>query len=274
VKAVAQERFVVDSAGIGMLNLDMLLDLREAIELCGGEIAPGIRSEGPGSVAECCDQCFARIARVMSKSVYDAAMAALNASLKASSVQSLCEVISVVKDFTAPFCVVKPMQNVVDVIRGSEVASVAASEASEVDALDRHGSLAESLEFNLGSDLNAVGSEADSPVISLASEEYGEHVDSEGSGVLAEEAGESVDSEGRELDSCVDLQVVSSASEQEKLKAGYGLTQRAPESEQGVVRSSAYPIFSLNMPAVGRMPMGEAESADDLEEGEDVLIKP
>jgi hypothetical protein len=263
VKAVAQERFVVDSAGNGMLDLDMLLDLKDAIELCGGEIAPGIRSEGPGSVAEFCDQCFVATSRVMSKSVYDAAMAALNASLKASSIQSLSDVVSAVKRFTAPFSVVKSQQNAVDVIPGSEVRPVAASDAVEADVSGRDGSSPESPEFSSGSDSNVIGVEADSPVLPLSSEGYGECVDGDTSDLHAEQAGETVDSADREPSARADWQAENPSSEQEGLEASDDLPSRYSESDKDFSRPSAYPIFSLNIPAVHQDPAAGLSSPDD-----------
>ncbi len=199
----------------------------------------------------------------MSKSVYDAAMAALNASLKASSIQSLSDVVSAVKRFTAPFSVVKSQQNAVDVIPGSEVRPVAASDAVEADVSGRDGSSPESPEFSSGSDSNAIGVEADSPVLPLSSEGYGECVDGDTSDLHAEQAGETVDSADREPSARADWQAENPSSEQEGLEASDDLPSRYSESDKDFSRPSAYPIFSLNIPAVHQDPAAGLSSPDD-----------
>jgi len=271
VRAIAQERFVVDAAGNGALTPGMILDLREAIERCGGEIAPGIRSEGTGSISEFCDQCFVRTARVMSKNVYDAALAALNAALKTSSIQSIEDVMRVVTGFTAPFSLVQPARNLTDAVQDPESKSSANGETLDVDLLDGDRSLTESVD----SDLHDVCLDADRE-LSLVAEGWGDGANAGSSDTQAEKARVSVDSEGGAISSWVDSESEGSSYEQESLSAPADLPPYELESQTGVRHPSAYPIFSLNTPAVSQQPveasMG-AVSGDDQEEGDDILIK-
>lgn len=283
VKAISQERFVVESAAQGLLALQMLQDLRSAIELCGGVIAPGIRSDGVGSIAEFCDQCFVALARVMPKDVYRAAMAAMNTSLKTSAIGSLDDLVAVVRGFTAP-------------LRGVKVAPVA---AIEPHAEQRHHAVdtVESSVVSVEEDLVPIDPPADPPVDPPVDhptdqEPAEDHsltsAEGEGDSQPAEDVAESLEDVAVAPEAVAHVEVEPHIGQGSDEDHDHGHDEDhdndhdpqssapevavMPEAQRGVQRLYPYPIFSLNTPAVAPERSGDlsgesaSEAVDDYDE--------
>lgn len=269
VKAVSQERFVFASAAKGALTLEMLQDLKAAIDLCGGEIAPGITSEGSGSISEFCDQCFVALARVMPRSVYAAAMAALNASLRTSSIDDLAGVMAVVKGFTAPLRGVRPEASPVsDPPCTSEMQSVASSGAAELVAESAENPADEPADGFMESapELGDVVFDAEDGIDSVGhvSDVIDESDAHSGSDSQDDQSGESSELPGHQAPAGDHSHL---PEDQSSVGAGLNGDSR---------RMSAYPIFSLNTPAVAPYPAeasGQDHSVDDQEEDDDMLAR-
>jgi len=101
VGALSSEQVLVEAAADGTLSRAQVEELQQAIARCGGVIAPRLRAEGPGSIAEFCAFCFAVLEQSMPPEVVQAAIAALNVRLKASTPVNLDEVISLTEAFIA-----------------------------------------------------------------------------------------------------------------------------------------------------------------------------
>jgi hypothetical protein len=102
VGALSSEQVLVEAAADGSLSRAQVEDLQQAIARCGGVIAPRLRAEGSGSIAEFCASCFAVLEQSMQPEVVQAAITALNMKLKASTPVNLDEVISITEAFIAP----------------------------------------------------------------------------------------------------------------------------------------------------------------------------
>lgn len=102
VKAVSAERTLIQSAEQGQLSLDKLQLLQGAIDECGGVIAPDLRSSGEGSLGDFIESCFLRPGRELPVEVRQASLAALNAKLASSSINSLADLESATRAFMQP----------------------------------------------------------------------------------------------------------------------------------------------------------------------------
>ncbi len=278
VKAVSQERLVVACAAEGALTLEMLQDLKAAIDLCGGEIAPGITSEGAGSISEFCDQCFVALARVMPRSVYVAAMAALNASLRTAPIDDLAGVMAVVKGFTAPLRGVRPGVSPVSVPPcASEVQSVATFNAAELVGGSAANPADDAMELPV--ELVHVASGVEDSVGVL--EHFSDVIDES-------EFPAGFDTQDEQSDENSGPSVNGLNQPDESGLPGYqgsgGDRSIVPEDQPSVGaelsgdprRKSAYPIFSLNTPAVAPYSAdapGLEHSVDDQEEGGDIMAR-
>ena len=113
VKAICAEQEILKASSIGKLTLPLLIEFKNAIELCGGFVEPHFRSDGEGSVGEFISSYFLVLKRDMPPEVSDAALSALNAKLQASSASNLNDVIRETRAFLDPLITVlqlKPLQ--------------------------------------------------------------------------------------------------------------------------------------------------------------------
>jgi hypothetical protein len=102
VAAYQAEAKLLRAAASGCLSRAAFEQLQLSIARCGGVIAPNLRADGPGSIAEFCAACFAALDDSMPAVVVDAAITALNVKLKASAPDTLEEVIRLTEAFIAP----------------------------------------------------------------------------------------------------------------------------------------------------------------------------
>ena len=102
VKAIAAEQTLIQSADQGLLSVDKLQALQSAIDECGGVIAPQLRSSGEGSLGDFIESCFLRPGRELPPEVRQASIAALNAKLASSSVNSLADLEANTRSFMQP----------------------------------------------------------------------------------------------------------------------------------------------------------------------------
>lgn len=102
VAALVAERAVVQSARLGQLQEGQLIDLEGSIDAAGGEISPGLRSKGPGSVAMFRLSTLGWITENLPVRVQPAALWTLNALLAHRAPADLGEVFSAVTEFIEP----------------------------------------------------------------------------------------------------------------------------------------------------------------------------
>lgn len=102
VKAIAAERTLIQAADQGQLSVDTLLALKTAIEECGGVIAPQVRASGEGSLGDFVEACFLRPGRELPIEVRQASIAALNAKLASTSINSLADLEATTRTFMQP----------------------------------------------------------------------------------------------------------------------------------------------------------------------------
>lgn len=102
VAALVAERAVVQAARLGQLQEGQLIDLERSIDAAGGEIAPGLRSKGPGSVATFRSSLFGWISDNLPVRVQPAALWTLNALLAHRAPAGLDDVLATGNEFLDP----------------------------------------------------------------------------------------------------------------------------------------------------------------------------
>jgi len=102
VAALQAERAVVQAARLGQLQEGQLIDLERSIDAAGGEIAPGLRSKGPGSVATFRSSLFGWVSDNLPVRVQPAALWTLNALLAHRAPAGLDDVFAGGAEFLEP----------------------------------------------------------------------------------------------------------------------------------------------------------------------------
>ncbi|MFM7230266.1 MAG: hypothetical protein ACKO2F_11610, partial [Cyanobacteriota bacterium] len=102
VAALVAERVVVQAARLGQLQEGQLIDLERSIDAAGGEIAPGLRSKGPGSVATFRSSLFGWVSDNLPVRVQPAALWTLNALLAHRAPAGLEDVFAGGSEFLEP----------------------------------------------------------------------------------------------------------------------------------------------------------------------------
>lgn len=109
VKAICAEQEILQAASTGKLTTPLLVNLKSSIDLCGGVVAPDLKSDGEGSIGEFIETYFMALKRDMPAEVGEAAIAALNAKLQTASIANFSDVVQETKSFMEPLITV--MQN-------------------------------------------------------------------------------------------------------------------------------------------------------------------
>lgn len=102
VKAYSLERNVMDLASQGILTVECLLNLRHAIEVCGGHLASSVYVQGESTLNEFIDLYLERLKAAFPTDVFSALLMALNAKLSTSTIQDFEDVLTISKSFIAP----------------------------------------------------------------------------------------------------------------------------------------------------------------------------
>ena len=93
---------VVEAASLGKLDENNLRQLESDVDAAGGVIAPGLWSQGDNSIAVFRGATFEQLRNNYQPSVYDAALAALNARLNALKLNDLGRVFQIIATFCSP----------------------------------------------------------------------------------------------------------------------------------------------------------------------------
>ena len=93
---------VVEAASLGKLDEGNLRQLESDVDAAGGVIAPGLWSQGDNSIAVFRAATFEQLRSNFQPSVYDAALAALNARLSALKLNDLGRVFQIIATFFSP----------------------------------------------------------------------------------------------------------------------------------------------------------------------------
>ena len=93
---------VVEAASLGKLDEGNLRQLESDVDAAGGVIAPGLWSQGDNSIAVFRAATFEQLRNNFQPSVYDAALAALNARLSALKLNDLGRVFQIIATFFSP----------------------------------------------------------------------------------------------------------------------------------------------------------------------------
>jgi len=102
VKAYSLERNVMELASQGMLTVECLLNLRHAIEVCGGHLASSVYVQGESTLNEFIDLYLERLKAAFPADVFSALLMALNAKLSTSTIQDFEDILTISKQFIAP----------------------------------------------------------------------------------------------------------------------------------------------------------------------------
>ena len=102
VRAFTLERLTIDQACQGVLTVESLQNLCQAVEQCGGFLASGLTALGKGSLAEFIDSHLLQLRAKLPVDVFDALLNALNAKLRTTSIQNVDDITVAIDQFLAP----------------------------------------------------------------------------------------------------------------------------------------------------------------------------